>query len=294
MFERATLGTRTFQKKFNMDYFLKNVAKPIRDLLQAEGSEEVIDKIVAAINAGGSPLSENIDSNGETPSSSAFKEMFPGEIEEGKLEILLCKEWGPNAGSPEALNNILKIVKTKFVLFWSLELEMNLQRIKRGLRFMEEKDLFVAGFLRRGYQEYPAQNTPQNTGAFWRVKYLRDIGGFSERCSGADGKMVLTEEFGEVPCAGMENTYAMKEYYKKHKKFFDRHPNNPFWAMIPEEEKNLPEWNTSFPDDQERVLMVKKMRERQNAVDARWGEIVLPDMSQEEIVRVFDAHRYQE
>ena len=282
----VSIVTMTFRKEFDPDYFSEKVAKPIGDLLAKPGG--VVKRIVVVVNAGGSPLAEDIHSNGQTPSSQALIDTFPEEIRDGRLIVHLCYDWGPNAGSATALNEGIEIVSklgAKLVMCWSLELEMSEQRIERALHFMEGKNLFVAGFLREGYQEHPAQRTPQNTEAIWSVDKLLSIGGFSERCNGADGKTVLTEEFGEVPQAGMENIYAMIELLIKY-------PNDFLYVMI--EEEILPEWNTAFPADPERALMVRKMIARQDMVSREWGKILLPDLSYEEIIEALDAHYYRD
>ena len=283
----VTIVTRTFHKDFNADHFSENVEGPIRKLLMK--SEKVIKGIVVVINVEkDNPLAENIYSNGQTASSTALIEAFPEEIRSGRLIVHLCYNWGPNAGSATALNEGIEIASklgAEFVMCWSLELEMNVQKIKKALRLIKEKQLFVVGFLRKGYQEHPAQGTPQNTGAIWSVDKLLSIGGFSERCNGADGKTVLTEKFGEVPRAGMENIYAMIELMIKYLDDFK-------WAMI--KEKDLPEWNTTFPTDLKRTLMVEKMIARQSKVGCEWAGILLPDLSCKEVKKALDAHHYQD
>ena len=285
---KVSLVIRTFRKEFDPDYFSEKVAGPIRNLLAKP--EGVVERIVVVVNAGGSPLAEDIYSNGQTPSSSALIETFPKEIKNGRLIIHLCYDWGPNAGSATALNEGLEIVSNlgaKLMMCWSLELEMSKQRIEKALHFMEEKSLFVAGFRRKGYRKHSAQDTPQNTGAIWLVEPLLSIGGFSERCNGADGETVLTEKFGEVPRAGMENYYAMIELMKAYLGDFK-------WAMFKEEEEDLPEWNITFPTDPERALMVKKMIARQDLVSCEWAKRLLPELSCEEARKALDAHRYRD
>ena len=160
-------------------------------------------------------------------------------------------------------------------------------------KWMEEKRLFAVGFLRKGYQKHPAQSILQNTGAIYPVDELLKIGGFPKKCNGADGKTVLTEKSGRVRRAGMEAAWVLMEYYRRHREFLKKHPDTFFWAMISEEESDLPKWNITFPDDPERTQMVEKMINRQDLVGREWGKILLPDLSYEEIIEALNTHCYQ-
>ena len=282
MTKKVYVVFRTFQpktgpngeKEFDKNNFEK-VAKSVRDLLLR--SEKVIEKIIVVVNVEkGNSLAEGIYSNGQTPSTLALMEAFPEEIKSGRMIIHLCYNWGNNPGSGNALNEGIEIAQkmgAELAMCWSPEIEMNSRRIKEALRFMRKKNFFVVGFLRENWWSKTQWLLPQNTAAIWRIKELLSVGGFSPECNGT-GKTVLTEEFGEVSLAGMEDFHAILKLFKMYPNFL--------FGMIGKSNPLI--WDTDFPDGSERLLNHLKKVARHEFIMIEWSKIVFPYLSYNKVM----------
>jgi len=278
-------GTGSGGKEFDADYFSENVARPIRNLLA--GSEKIVGGIIIVVNAEkGNPLAESIYSNGQTPSSSALVETFPEEIKSGRVLVHLCHNWGNNPGSGNALNEGIEIASklgADLAMCWSPEIEMNGYQISEALNFMEERNLSVVGFLRENWWQKPQWHISQNTAAIWDIKTLQSARGFSPECNGT-GKTIMTEEFGEVSLAGMEDFHTMLKILKSNPSFR--------WGMT--RRSNPLKWDTNFPPNSERLLNHLKKVARQEIVMSEWSKLVFPYLSYNQVMDNLFARYHQD
>ena len=274
--DKVTVVTRSFQagvggagKEFNSILFAEKVAKPIRNLLRFS---EAVRAIVVVTN--GDPksnLAENLIGENCTPTVSALRQTFPAEVESGIIIPMICYDWGKNPGSGNALNMGIEFVQAgdygNCVMMWSPEISMDGYFISRALVFMEQRNLFVVGFLRERWWEKTQWNVVQNTATIWNVAVLHSIKGFSPECNGT-GKTVKTSEFGEVPLAGMEDFHAMLRIMKSNPDFR--------WGMVGRE--NPLTWDVNFEpgSERERNHLIKVTR--QGIVMVEYAKMIFPEL----------------
>jgi len=73
--------------------------------------QEIVGTIIVAVNAEkGNRLAE-IETDGDTPTSIALKQAFAKEIDDQKIIVEMCRNWGSNPGSGTALNEGTKIAE---------------------------------------------------------------------------------------------------------------------------------------------------------------------------------------
>jgi hypothetical protein len=201
-------GTGGAGKSFDSALFADKVANKIRNMLRFS---ELVKVVVIVTNGDAkSPLAENVE-NGVTPTVAALLGTFPDEVSSGMLIPHICTDWGNNPGSGNALNEGIRIAHDKhfgdYVMVWSPELNVDGFAISQAINFIERRQLSVAGFLRQRWWERPQWNVVQNTGAIWNLETLLGVDGFAPVCNGT-GRTIRTEEYGEVPLAGMEDFHA--------------------------------------------------------------------------------------
>ena len=278
MRERITVVIRTFQprtgdgkEKFDWQYFSKIVACQINKLLKLEA----IGAVVVIVNGDReSPLSEIINDNGKTPSIIAIEKTFPKEIANGKIIAHLCENWGYSS----ALNEGVEIARNKFnaniVLTLSPEIEVDGLDLDKAIKFMRERNLYVLGFQKEGWQ------VPRNTIALWKVDTLERIGGFFLECDGI-GKTVLIPKFGEVSLAGMEDFHAILRMLKAFPDFS--------WGMFGDKSNPL-KWHTEFSPGSEREYRHLIKVARQERIMEEYSKWIFPNLSYKRIMEILFAH----
>lgn len=273
-------GTGEGGKQFDKEIFERLVASPISRLLKAEA----VSKIIVVVNAeSGNRLAELRNSLGQTPTTAALKDRFPGEVASGRIRSILCSNWGPNPGSALALNEGLELVhqepNIKWVLNWSSEIEIDGFRIELGLAHAERHDLSIVGFLRQGWWERPQWAVAQNTASLWDIETLLAVKGFAPECNGT-GRVIKTQEYDDVPVAGMEDFHAMLRMMKQ---FPDLR-----WGMVGRAEPLF--WDTDFPAGSERFTNHLKKVARQYQVMQIWANDIFPELTFKKVMdRIFSA-----
>lgn len=284
--ERVSVVVRSFQagagdggKIFNKEIFERMVASPISRLLKTK----VVQNIIVVVNGEeGNKLAE-LPSGGITPTIKAVFERFPNECASERIIRSVCTKWGPNPGSAIALNWGLDIARekseTKWILNWSPEIEMDGSRIELSLIHAERHNLSVIGFLRQGWWEKPQWKVVQNTAALWDIKKLLEVNGFDPKCNGT-GQTVKTQEYGDVPLAGMEDFHTL---LKMAKKFPDMR-----WGMVGRAEPLF--WDTDFPSGSDREINHLKKVARQYLVMQAWTNDVFPELTFKKVMdRLFTS-----
>ena len=147
---------------------------------------------------------------------------------------------------------------------------------------MKRENLFVSGFLRKGWWNNLPWRTPQSTGATWLLKLLLEAGGFPLACNGT-GETVPTKEYGDVLLAGMDHIPPMAWLLEKYP--------NLFWGMSGT--INPSEWNINFPLNSARLKNNRIMIARQSLVLKKWIERYLPQYSIDEAMGMFYS-RYRQ
>lgn len=278
---RVVIVTRSFQsgsgpggKEFNAEVFTKKVAAPIRNLLSFDKAIQAI--LVMVPREDGNAVSEIPNDRGNTPTLLAFEGAFAEEISRGRLFPLPCDRWGKNQGSATALTEGAGIAKSLFnprwIVNWSVEMALDGYRIAKALRFAEERNLAVVGFHRERWWERPQWNVAQNTCAQWSLEALLAHGGFSAECNGT-GRIVHTDEYGDVPLAGMEDFHLMLRMLKDNPEFR--------WGMDGVQEPLA--WDTDFSDP-ERAKKHRIKVARQYAVMQAWAKDIFPDEPFEKVM----------
>jgi hypothetical protein len=273
-------GTGEGGKPFDKEIFERQVAKPISRVLRSDA----VKNVIVVINGDeGSSLAEIKSGDGMTPTLRALQDRFPDECGAGLITARVCTNWGPNPGSAIALNWGLEIVKNgadvPWVLNWSPEIEMDGDRISLALAHAERHNLSVVGFLRQSWWEKPQWKVVQNTAALWRVDLLSSVGGFSEECNGT-GRTVKTEEYGDVPLAGMEDFHALLKIMRAH--------TDLRWGMVGRADPLF--WDTDFPRGSEREINHLKKVARQYGVMQAWANSVFPELTFKKLMdRLFSA-----
>ncbi len=286
-----TVITRSFQagtggqgKSFDPVLFANKVARPLRNILRFS---EVVRAVVVVTNGDPkSPMAENAE-DGVTPTIAALRETFPNEITDGSLIPLTCENWGRNPGSGNALNDGIRIAEERYpgnyVMMWSPEIDVDGLRISQALNFIERRNLAVAGFLRERWWERPQWNVVQNTAAIWNSEVLLGVGGFAPECNGI-GRTVRTEEFGEVPLAGMEDFHACLRIMKANGNFR--------WGMIG---RAVPlRWDVEFDPGSERERNHMTKVARQFLVMREYARNIFPLMDFSEVMNRLFALYHQE
>lgn len=289
--KRVSVVTRTFQpgtgpggKDFDSDYFSKRVKKPIENLLQFD---EAVKRVVVVVNGEEqSKLGEIPDENGYTPSIYALKEAFSEAIDNGRMIIKLCKNWGPNPGSAVALNEGLELVKaqgdTSWVLNWSPEIEMDGYRVREALKHAEQRGLNVVGILRERYWERVQWQLPQNTACLWDIETLEAVDGFDSWCNNT-GRTVCLDEHGEVSIAGMEDFHALLRIMK-------REDLELRWGMVGH--RNPMVWHTDFEQNSSRRRRhLEKVARQKEVIDVYCTE-VFEGLNSEDVMPLVYSCRY--
>lgn len=280
----VTVVARSFQKgktaeTVDMASFQKHVDAFKRILYCGN-----VDRLIV-VTCGEGKFAEVPDADGLYPTVKLLTEAFPYEVDSGRLIIHACMNWGNNPGSGEALNDGLRIAKehdAKYVLNWSPEMEIDDNLLYDLIAHAEKNNLVVAGGLRENWEEKPQWQVPQNTLALWRVNVLSRIGGFATECNGT-GETVFTEEYGDVPLAGMEDFHALLRIM--------RDEPNYNWGMIRKD--NPLEWDTNFEIGSEREQNHLKKVARQGIVMQRYAEMVFPNVAFDDVMEKLFAKMYR-
>jgi len=283
--------TRSFQagagkggKAFDPEYFSEKVVKPITKLLRFE---EIIGTIIVVVNTEkGNRLAEIEDDNKDTPTIIALNQAFAREIENQRIIVEKCENWGNNPGSATALNYGTRIANRlgfKWIFNWSPEIEIDGCAVASALKFAKERNLSAVGVLRQRHWERPQWRVPQNTACLWKLDELLETGGFSEECNGT-GRTIQVCEFGEVPIAGMEDFHTLLRMLEKN---YDLR-----WGMIGR--ANPLKWNVDFPrgTERERNHLIKVAR--QYSVMKEWAKDIFPNLSFENVMDMVFANGHQD
>lgn len=212
--------TRLFQAKKDANSYdrkkFAEVAVPYRTILK---SSTVASLIVVV--AGGGPFAEVPDNDGILPTIQVLNEEFRTEILSGRVRSVRCDNWGPNVGSPFALNAGMDAARAdgaRFIMNWSPELDITPEWIAVGHAHMESRGLDACGFVREGWFNNTKQYlVPQNTGVIYRAALLDLVQGFDAYTSGEHGETLNVTVDGvdvAVPIAGMEDYYYILELMK--------------------------------------------------------------------------------
>jgi hypothetical protein len=276
MENKVTAVTRSFQggkddKTFDKETFEKH-QKAIKNLLRIEEVEKLI-----VVTCGEGKFAEIPDEKGMLPTVKNLKNAFPKEVESGRLIPHVCVNWGNNPGSATALNDGLNIAKemgAKWVMNWSPEIECDSHLVYEALTHAERHNLLVIGALRQAWMERPQWAVPQNTIAVWNVEMLSSVNGFSEECNGT-GETVFTQEYGDVPLAGMEDFHAMLRIMKMN-------PDAFRWGMI---KRLIPlKWDTNFEPGSKREANHLEKMARQYLVMKEYTKRIFPDIPFRELM----------
>lgn len=285
MEEKAVIITRLFQrgagksKDLDKGVFEKAALKIGSVLNQRDPS--LYGSIIVVTNGDqSSNLSEGVDPEGKTPTIRALEEYFPRETSSGIIVPLVCKNWGLNPGSGNALNLGLARAKENDVpyshaIMWSTEMDFDVDMIARGMLFASELDLSVLGFARERWWERAQWNVAQNTLAIWLMNHLLAIKGFDPRCNGVAGDMIKTEQYGDVQKAGMEDFHAILRLMKALPEFK--------WGMFGN--SSPLKWAGSHfqPGTEAHLDHLKKVA-RQYLVMQAWAEEIYPNAPFEEVM----------
>lgn len=169
--------------------------------------------IVAVVTPSSGIYAEVQDEAGVLPTHAFLGNTFCSAIEDGRLVLVPCDDWGLNAGSATALNAGMRAaleaqIACSYTLFWSPEFQLTHNRIERMVNCIKSRNLELVGYLREGWAQMPQWQMPQNTALLWRNTTLAQLEGMNPSCNGDGVTNVETVEFGLVPRAGMEDVEA--------------------------------------------------------------------------------------
>lgn len=221
MSTRVIAVTRSFQggatfDSFDVTKFNKGVVGPIQKLLSTAPPELAGIAVVSCAEAGSKYAEEvrpGIDETDteRTPTIHFLHEAFPEEVKSGRIVPVLCKDWGLNAGSANALNAGITVARKHDagnVLLWSPEIDLSGHMLTEMINHMDQHALKLVGYMRNRWYQRLQWAFAQNTCALWNVDILKMIGDFNPTCNGDGITTISTPEFGEVPLAGMEDLEA--------------------------------------------------------------------------------------
>lgn len=289
--EKVAVVTRSFQSgaAFYQSLFDEKVAVPIRKLLRYD---DVVEGLVVVVNGeAGNPLAEVVDVEGESSTTRALKHAFAQEYAQGRLQIILARQWGSNPGSATALNAGVDFAKqqweAQWILAWSTEIALNGYRIAEALNAAHRHDLAVVGFLRERWWEKPQWIVAQNTATLWRTGLLSKLNGFDPACNG-DERMLEVPDFGKVPLAGMEDFHALLRIMAQ-----TLESGRPFrWGMSG---KSAPlRWDTSFTPGSQRARLHAQKVARQYLVMEAWAKQLFPQHSFAQVLEMLFARLHIE
>ncbi len=245
-------------------------------------SNNDLDRIVVVVNGDDrfpDYLGENIAGDGSTPTVRALRHHFGDRI-----DVIVEKNWGNNAGSATALNTgwryAIRNPEVDHILSWNPEMALTGHHVAQMRYHMNEHWLEICGYLREGHWKLPVFNLFQNTAAMYRLSILQEVNGFSEHTNGNDGVTIETEHLGRVTRAGMDDQDFLAHVTAV------RGGEVPRIGMIGRSDPAP--WQTRFPDEPERQKMFDIKVERQYAVLREWVAMRLPGQTLEQYLgRVF-------
>lgn len=284
--ENIIIISRSFQggvkedSDFDLDQFLEKVAKPIQKI-----GDDV--RIVVVTNTeAGHKLAEGVASDGSYPTGRALAKVFSNEVESGRIIPIGCDDWGPNPGSPLGLNAGARFAianSADWIMNWSPEIEMTPGLINQAMQHQDRHGLDVVGFFRTGWYERAQWKVPQNTASIWRANLLSQFDFFDRFCTGETGETVSTEEYGDVPLAGMEDFHLMLRVLAS------GYPLR--WGMVCRRNPLL--WDTKHFEG-ERLLNHLKKVARQWLVMRAYVERVCPNEDVDAVLERFFGCFFQE
>jgi len=288
MLQKTDVVVRSFQagknsETFNSQRFIEGVARPIGRIL---ASEHVSSVIVVTCGEG---VYAEMPTNGMLPTIVALEEYFKKEILAGRLIPHVCTSWGLNAGSATALNEGSRIAlrhNAQFIMNWSPELSVTPDTIAQAFAHIERHSLDACGFLRSHWYMKLQWMVPQNTGAIWSARVVRNIGRFAEACNGDGQTTVETEGFGEAPLAGMEDFEAILRLFKA--ALQSRQPF-PRLGMVCRAQPCF--WDLSRKETGEYADKMKKIA-RQVSVMEAYAHHAFPDQPFEDTLATVMSHTY--
>ncbi|MDD2766394.1 MAG: hypothetical protein PHH40_01350 [Candidatus Moranbacteria bacterium] len=276
-------------KSFNQEDFEKRLAAPLRRFMRSIGSE--VKQIIIVSNADlRFGLGEATDEFGCTPTKRALFVAFPNEMTNGFLRVVVDKEWGNNAGSAHALNtgwrSAIETNNVSHILSWNPELEMTSGILARMFAHMERHGLDFVGAYRQGYWRLYQWALAQNTACLYPIEVLQKMEGFSpENCDGNDNRTIELPAVGQVALAGMDDFDLALRFSKKTQRM-------PRWGMVGRADPFL--WDVNFAPNTERARLLQKKIIRQPMMMEHLVKLHYPEISYNELLDEFFAHRHED
>lgn len=275
--------TRTYQAgatfaTYDREKFQKGVVAPILKLLDT-APPCLKGIVVVSCGEAGSKYAEEMR-DGDTVTSALIRQEFADEVANGIVHPVVTTNWGLNGGSGTALNDGVEVARSLGagrVLLWSKEIDLSGHMLSEMIEHMDRYDLPLVGYARMRWFQRLAWTFAQNTCALWDMNTLARTQGFDPICNGDGKTTVKTEEFGDVPLAGMEDYHTYLRASKLHGAFLR-------WGVVGQRHPAI--WDTSMkkPGSPEYIANAKKVA-RQGLVMEEYGRMIFPQM---EPVEVYD------
>lgn len=283
----VTAVVRSFQSgksfdTFNAEKCDAGVVAPIRKLLDT-APDQLKHIVVVTCGEKGSKFSEEIKDE-TTPTLAHLQNAFSAEVKRGKIILHICKNWGLNPGSGNALNEGLAIATNRgsnHVLNWSPEIDLSGHMLTLMLYHMYQHALELVGYMRNRWYLRLQWSFAQNTCALWRTDTLNGIGGFDPVCNGDGVTTIATPEFGGVPLAGMEDIHAYFKACKVRDEFIR-------WGNVGV--SNPVSWNLALkePGTEEYQRNAQKIA-RQGLVMEEYARMIFPEHTPAEVFEAMMA-----